>query len=886
MGYCMDGFSKKVWVLVFCSSLVCLGTTAQKKISEKTISLDVSDVPLSEVLQIISKQSGIPFSYNPKRIDVTQKISYKAINKLLTEILNDLSQKVGISYTFVEEQIILKPEKNPENTPTGQTGKTVQHITLSGYLRDGSNGEALIGASVMLLELQTGAASNAFGFYSITVPKGIYSVTYSFIGFQDIVKIMDLSSSVQDNVYMMEEAPVLQPVVVTSDAAADEAREIQLGKNNLRSTAVEQRPALFGEMDVVKSLESVPGIKMHSEGSTFYSVRGGDRDQNLVLIDDAPVYNPSHILGFFSTIIPDVVNNIAVYKGDMPASIGGRLSSVMHVRTKKGNDQHLQAWGNFSLISTKLGIEGPIKKDASSFLVSARLSRLKWFFKKLNNDVTTFGFHDITGKLNFKLNPKNNMFFSFYTGSDNYFVTNSGIAWANSTGTLRWNHLINNRLFMNTTLAVGRYDYALHSDVSTNSLWKSSISNVTLKTDFSYFINPQHDVTFGLALNGYNFNPGNFFSGSAKAQISNVSVRNSTEFVLYGHHEINLSSHWGLSYGLRFSSWNNHGDAFEFIFDKNRNPIDTLFYKSSDRYANYIRTEPRLTARYMLTEKSSLKATFSRNVQNIHLITNSISPFTSMEVWLPSSTNIKPQTANQVTLGYFQSLPKLGASFTAEMFYKKMYHQIGYDDHAAILLNPLMERELRVGVGTSHGLELQMKKDEGRLRGWLGYSYSRARQQFAEINGGKPFNSFYDRPHQVNLILAYDVNPRWKVGINWNYSAGAPFTAPIGFYSFNDQEIPLYGPKNSDRLPDFHRMDVSATWLINSHPEKKFQHSLTLSVYNLYARKNILFINYNKSEVSTGSFSIPSNLLDNDRVTSQYYLFGVVPSLSYNFKWR
>ena len=876
--YIMGSLSKHFWCLVFGGVIWCVDVCAQKKLPDTRITIDVNDTPLAEVLAIISRQSGIPFSYNPKRIGAEQTIRYKAVNETLTEILNDLSLQVKLTYTFVEDQIILKPEERPEKV-------IVQNVTLSGYIRDISSGEALIGATVMLKELQTGTASNAFGFFSVTVPKGTYAIIYSFIGYKELIKSRDLSSSIQDDINMVEAPPVLQPIVVNGAAPVDVAVEIQASKNNLRPNAVEQRPALFGEIDVVKSLESVPGIKMHSEGSAFYYVRGGNRDQNLVLIDDAPIYNPSHLLGFFSTIIPDAVNNITVFKGDMPASLGGRLSSVLDVRTKKGNDQHRQVWGNVGLISTKLGIEGPIKKNTSSFLISGRFSHLKWFFQQVDKNITAFNFYDLTGKLNFKLDPKNNIYFSFYTGSDNYFGGNTGIAWTNSAASFRWNHLISDRLFLNTTIAAGSYDYFLYTDVASNSRWKSHVSNVSVKTDFSYFIRPQNEVTFGMALNGYNFNPGNLLTGPSSTQLSNVSVKNSAELVIYGNHEIALDKHWGLNYGLRMSSWNNVGKTSEFIFDKNGNPADTLFYKEGQNYSNYINAEPRFTVRYLLNEKSSIKATFSRNIQNVHLITNSISPFTSLEVWLPSNINIKPQAANQLTLGYYRSLSGAGVSFVAETFYKKMYNQIDYDAHAAILLNPVMERELRFGEATAYGMELQIKKDEGRLRGWAGYTYSRAQRQFADINGGKSFNAFYDRPHQVNLVLAYDISVRWNLGLNWNYSTGAPFTSPISFYSFNGQEVPLYGQKNNDRLPDYHRLDVSATLRLNKNPEKKFHHSLTFSVYNLYGRKNALFINYNKTEVSAGNFSVPSNLLDSYRVTSQYYLFSVVPSISYNFKW-
>ena len=873
----MRSLSISLWGLILCL-IFCVEVFAQTKMPESALTIDVVDTSLGEVLTRIAMQSGISFSYNPKRIDATQKITFKAIAKTLTEVLEGLTQQVSLSYAFVENQIVLKPDRRTEKT-------VAQTATLSGFVRDASSGEALIGATVILKELQTGTASNAFGFYSITVPKGSYTISYSFIGFKEQVTSVELKSAVQRDAGLLEEPPVLQPIVVNSATPDDVAVEIQASKNSLRPNAVEQRPALFGEVDVVKSLESIPGIKMHSEGSTFYYVRGGNRDQNLVLIDDAPIYNPSHLLGFFSTIIPDAVNDINVYKGDMPASLGGRLSSVLDVRTKKGNDQHLQVWGNAGLISTKLGIEGPLKRNASSFLISGRFSRLKWIFQQIDKNITAFNFYDFTGKLNFKLSPKNNIYFSFYTGSDDYFGTNNGIAWSNSAGSVRWNQLISNRLFLNTTLAVGSYDYSLYTDVASNSRWKSHISNVSLKTDFSYFVRPQNEITFGLTLNRYNFNPGNFLTGAAGTQLSNVSVKNSTELVLYANHEITLDKHWGLNYGLRLSSWSNAGAAFEFIFDKNRNTVDTLSFRQGQSYSTYVNAEPRFTVRYLLDEKSSFKTTFSRNIQNVHLITNSISPFTSLDVWLPSSINIKPQAADQVTLGYYRSLTGTGVSFVAETFYKKMYNQIDYEAHASILLNPAMERDLRFGEATAYGLEMQIKKDEGRLRGWLGYTYSRAQRQFADINGGKTFNAFYDRPHQVNLVLSYDISVRWNLGANWNFSTGAPFTSPIGFYSFNGQEVPLYGQKNNDRLPAYHRLDVSATLMLNKNPEKKFHHSLTFSIYNLYGRKNAMFINYNKVEVSAGNFSIPSNLLESYRQTSQYYLFSVVPSISYNFKW-
>jgi len=858
--------------------MIVAHSVVAQTIPDVKITLNANGISLAKVLEEISQKSKIRFSYNPKRIQSDQTISYKAVEKSLLEILDDLGNQFDFQYSLVEDQFILKPAKKNEKPAE-------QLVTLSGYIKDASNGEALIGSTIFIEELKAGTSTNAYGFFSITLPKGMYEIKASFIGFKPIIKSVDLQTSIQQNILLTEEPPLLQEVIVT-DSPDEVVEEIQVSKINVRPRTVEERPALFGEMDVIKSLESVPGIKLQSDGSTFYYVRGGNRDQNLVLIDDSPIYNPSHLLGIFSTIIPDAITDINIYRGDMPASLGGRLSSVLDIHTKKGNDQHMQMWGNVGLASTKLGIEGPIKKDVSSFLVSGRFSRLQWLFQNIDPNIQQFRFHDLTGKINFKLDPKNRIFFSFYTGSDNYFSGNNGINWTNTAGTFRWNHLFSNRLFVNTTLSASGYDYYLYTNVARQQRWNSHIGNVNLKTDFSYFIKPQNELMFGLGLNGYNFNPGNLEDGLTNQVVSNLSVRNSTEFVLYANHEVALNKRWGLKYGVRVSTWTNTGEAFEFRFDANRNPIDTLVFEKGDPYITYVRAEPRITIQYLINEHTSLKGSYARNAQNVHLISNSISPFTSLDVWLPSSFNIRPQISDQFTLGSYHQFAEAGISLVAEGFYKKMYNQIDYETHAETLLNPFLESELRFGTAHAYGIELQAKKDEGRLRGMVGYSYARAKRQFADLNQGQSFNAFSDRPHQFNLTAAYDVNLRWTVNMNWNYLSGTPYSSPVGFYSYNGLEVPIYGQRNNDRLPDYHRLDVSASLKLNKNTEKKFQHSLTFSVFNLYGRKNPLFINYNKTQLSERDFKIPSNLLESERAISQFYLFQVTPSISYNFKWR
>lgn len=850
----------------------------QKTSPDAMFTFETGSVTLGELLDIVEKKTGASFSYNPKKINTGRKVAGKVfVQRSLPQILDEFAKDFGLEFSEVEQKIIVKPSRSKT--------KEARTVTISGTVKDEKNGEALIGATLFVEELATGTITNPFGFFSITVPEGMYTVSCSFIGYGRQRIPVDLHTSQEQNFRMAEEAPLLQEIVVTN-TLPDIVTDIRSGSTNVRPSAIEERPAFFGENDVVKSLESLPGIKLHSDGSTFYYVRGGDRDQNLVLVDDAPIYNPSHMLGIFSTIIPDAVNDMTVYRGDMPASMGGRLSSVLDIRTKKGNDQHFQAWGSVSPVSTKLGIEGPFKKDASSFLISTRFSRLKWIAQLARRNVERFNFYDLTGKTNIRLNKSNRVFFSFYSGADNYFGENNGLAWSNNAGTIRWNHLFSDRLFLNTTVAASGYDYFLYTDVGTNTRWNSHISNFNIKTDFSYYLRPGNELTFGAGLNGFSFNPGNLLSDSNIPDRLSLSVRNAVEFVLYGNHEIQLTERLGLSYGLRLSSWTNTGESFEFVFDNKGDPIDTLFFQKGENYNTYNNAEPRMTISYSLNENSSLKANVARNIQNVHLISNSISPFTSLEVWLPSSLNIKPQKSTQYVLGYYRNLPSAGSNVSVEGYYKKMYNQIDYTAHAETLLNPLLERELRFGDAWSYGIEFLAKKDEGRLRGLAGYTFSRVKRKFPGINQGRVYNAFSDRPHQLNMMLSYDLSLRWNAGLNWILTTGAPFSSPLGFYHFNGEEVPVYGQKNNDRLPDYHRLDISATLRLNRNPEKNFRHFLGFSIYNFYARKNTLFINYNKKQVADSEFRIPVNLLEANRVTSRYYLFRFTPSISYNFKWK
>ena len=539
------------------------------------------------------------------------------------------------------------------------------------------------------------------------------------------------------------------------------------------------------------------------------------------------------------------------------------------------------------MVSTQLGIEGPFKKGESSYLLSGRLSRIKWLFNQEFSDLENFQFYDLTGKTNFRLNKNNKIYFSFYSGSDLFLTESSGLGWKNLNGSVRWNNLINDNTFINTTLYGSNYEYLLFLDRSEGVKWRSRIGEFGIKTDFSHFINSKQELSFGLNINGRTINPGNIDREDTTRLPEQliVSVKNNMETAGYFQHEIRGKGKWGIKYGLRASLWTSLGEAFEYSFNELGLAADTTYYEAGSAYHNYLKLEPRVSAGYFLNDNSSIKLSYGRTVQNLHLITNSISPFTSFEVWLPSGPNIRPQLSDQVSLGYYYYLPNTGISLSAESYYKLMQNQIDYEDHASTLLNPTIEGELLFGKVKAYGIELMAKKDEGRLRGLIGYTYARAKSHYNQINGGRTYNAFFDKPHQINANLYYDIGLRVTLASNFTYTSGLPFSSPTSFYIYDDIEVPVYNRKNNDRFPAYHRLDISAKFILNKNLEKNFRHSLTLSVYNVYARENPVFINFNKSINENGGFEVPTNLLDATRITSKTFIYRLTPSISYQFRF-
>ena len=615
----MNVYIIRILLILLPGILLPVSLHAQELDLQQKITIEFSEIPFYKVLDSIAKQSNISFSYNPEKIPIHSLVSVKAIEKPVSEILDDLFKEMRIRYFVVEEQIVLKILEQ-----TKDKEKVLESFTLNGYIRDVSNGEVLIGATVVSVDPVHGTISNGYGFYSITLPEGHYSIRFSFLGYSSNEKEIELFGDKILDIELEEDPSMLDEVVIRVDENLLEIQKSQMGKISINPHDVQDMPALMGEVDVLKSLQSVPGINFFSDGSTLFYVRGGNKDQNLILLDDAPVYNPAHLLGFFSVFIPDAVKDIKVYKGNLPSQHGGRLSSLIDIKTKDGNMRQFGVSGNVGLVASRLSVEGPVIKDKSSFFVSGRRSYLKLYLGNDNPDLDDLYFSDLYGKLNFRISRNNRLFFSGYYGKD-YFRTSSsdqnssGINWGNIVGAIRWNHLFSDRLFSNTTLYTSKYDYFLVTSYENRYQWNSHIANIGFKTDFTWYIRPESTLRFGIKLGGNNYNPGNFEMGDIPegTYFPLVPRRNSRDFALYTSHEVELGEMMSLQYGFRLSSWENIGESVEYTFDQDYNPVDTTRYKVGESYHTYTNFEPRLGLLYRVGENSSLKASYTRTSQYI-----------------------------------------------------------------------------------------------------------------------------------------------------------------------------------------------------------------------------------------------------------------------------
>ncbi|MEY4963791.1 MAG: hypothetical protein RLZZ323_1110 [Bacteroidota bacterium] len=771
-----------------------------------------------------------------------------------------------------------------------------EKFTLSGTISDSNSNENLIGVNLFIPELKTGVTTNEYGFYSITIPKGNYSVRISYMGYQTLEETLQLSQNTKTNFKLLTNENTLKEVIITDTKTKTDIRKPEMSVNKLSIVAIKKMPVVLGEVDVLKSILLLPGVTNAGEGASGFNVRGGGADQNLILLDEATIFNSSHVFGFFSVFNPDAIKDLKLYKGGIPARFGGRASSVLDIYQKDGSSKGFHANGGIGLISSRLLIEGPLVKDRGSFLIGGR-SSYAHLFMKLSKDQKNNAayFYDLNTKMSYKLNPNNNLYLSGYFGRDVFSLANSFTnIYGNSTLNLRWNHLFSDKLFSNLSLIYSDYYYGLDLNF-VGFQWDSGIKNYNVKYDFKNYISDRFKLNYGLNAIYYDFNPGTIRPSSTTSGInfSQLDKKYAFEPALYINAEQELSKKFSISYGLRYSLFyrlgqsnlnvyaNNNPVTFNTnmqIYEKST-PIGTQTFQKNEVLKSYNYWEPRFSLAYQLNEKQSVKASYNRMVQYLQLISNTSSP-TPLDVWTPSDTFIKPQIADQVALGYFNNFANENYSLEVETFYKKVQNRIDYIDGADLIANNALEQVILNGQMRSYGLEVMLKKNEGRLNGWISYTLSKSEQQTpgrtaleSGINNGKWYNSAYDKTHNLAITTSFLHNDKWTFGSNFSLQSGQPVTYPNGQYQYLGITIPSYGLRNKNRLPAYHHLDISATLTPRKNNNHNWKNEWVFSIYNVYNRKNAAAINFRQN----------SETRDNEAVKTS--IFGIVPAVSYNFKF-
>ncbi len=753
-------------------------------------------------------------------------------------------------------------------------------VNVSGHVVDGSTGEALIGVNVAILESGAGTITNSYGYYSLTLEPGFYTLVFSYVGYDRETRPVRLGEDLTVNVELKESVQQLEEVTVVAEAANSNITSVETGSTQLPIQRIRKIPALLGEVDVIKAIQLLPGVQVTSEGSSGFSVRGGTPDQNLILLDEAPVYNASHLLGFFSVFNNDAIKDVKLYKGDIPASSGGRLASLLDIRMKEGNNRQLSATGGIGTISSRLTLEGPVFNEKVSFLLAGRRTYADIFLPFARDTAVrdnSLYFFDLNGKLNYTVNEKNRIFFSSYYGKDVFANDFAGMYFGNRTFTLRWNHLFSKQLFSNFTLVNSHYFYDLGTPEGQIPYfnWLSFLEDYGAKGDFTWYARPEHTFRFGFSSFFHVIKPGAIEARDQDDNVtrSELSSNRALESGLYFSGESRFGQRIALRYGLRYSLFQNIGESTVFTYNDQYEVTDSTTFGKGEFFNSYQGLEPRISFNFMLNEKNSLKASYSRTRQYLQMASNSTAG-TPLDIWFPASPNIEPQVSDQFSAGYFRNFRDNQFESSVELYYKRMTNAIDFRDHAQLLLNPRLEGELRIGEATSYGAEFYLKYELSGFSGWISYTWSRTTRDIPEINGGKPYPAPYDKPHDLALVFSYDFNQRIGVGANWIYSTGIPFTLPSGRYEILGNILPLYTGRNEYRLPDYHRLDLSVTIRGKEKPGRRWRGEWNFSVYNAYARKNVWTLNFVQDE-------------ENPEIThaEMTYLFSIIPAITYNFRF-
>jgi hypothetical protein len=768
-----------------------------------------------------------------------------------------------------------------------------EKYTISGVVKDSNTNETLIGVGIYIPESKSSVTTNEYGFYSITIPKGNYTILVNYMGYAPVEEKIGLTQNIKKNFSLVETSKQLEEVVVESKNKAN-IRKPEMSVNKLSIATVKQMPVVLGEVDVIKSLLFLPGVTNAGEGQSGFNVRGGGADQNLILLDEATIFNSSHVFGFFSVFNPDAIKDLKLYKGGIPARFGGRASSVLDIYQKDGNSNKFSMSGGIGLISSRLLAEGPIVKEKGSFLIAGRASYAHLFLKLTDNKNTAY-FYDLNTKLNYKLNKNNNLYLSGYFGRDIFSLSDSFInTYGNSTLNLRWNHLFNDKIFSNLSFIYSDYYYGLTLDfVGFN--WDSGIKNYNLKYDIKHYLNDKIKLNYGLNGIYYDFNPGTIEPSKPESSINfrQLEKKYAFEPALYLDLEQKVTDKLAVNYGLRYSMFYRLGNSTVNLYENDQavvydpqlkiyelgKPIGVKSYGNNEVIASFGNFEPRFSMAYELNRDQSLKASYNRMLQYLQLVTNTASP-TPLDVWTPSDNYIKPQIADQVAFGYFNNFKNDAYTFEVENFYKEVKNRIDYIDGANLIANEALEQVILNGEMQSYGLEFLLRKNTGKFNGWIAYTISRSRQRTkgrtpdeVGINDGEWYRSAYDKTHNLAITGSYKLNRKLNFGANFTLQSGQPTTFPNGQYVYQSTVVPSYNLRNGNSLPTYHHLDLSLTYTRKPNKTKGWQAEWVFSIYNVYNRRN------------AASFSFAQNAETGANEATRLSIFGIVPSISYNFKF-
>lgn len=766
-----------------------------------------------------------------------------------------------------------------------------QKHTLSGYVKDAQNGETLIGVTVFIKNTTTGTTTNAYGFYSISLAPGDYLISTSYIGYQTVDKLVNLSKDIELNIDLEEQAQALEEVVVKGYGSRQNIESTKMSTVSLSSKTIGQIPVALGETDVIKVLTLLPGVKTNDGGGSI-SVRGGSRDQNMIMLDEATVYNANHLGNLLSVFNNDAIQNMEFYKGNIPAQYGGRLSSVIDIRMKDGNNKRFSGSGGIGTLASRLTLTGPIVKNKGSYMISGRRTYIDLITKMLNsiNDTIPnipYYFYDLNLKANYSINSKNKVYVSGYFGQDVFSLkdtvsnSNTNFSWGNYTATVRWNYLISNKVFTNLTLLASNYNYDYENEwkwgkekkkIAFN--WKSFLKDYSVKYDLGYYMNKNTSFKAGLMSTYHDIDLGKV-NGRQDTLKYNFRMPNnySLEHAAYLSCEQKLTPKLSVNYGLRYSLFQSLGKASVYKLDQDYSIVDTAFYKKNEIYNNYHNFEPRIAMTYVINDNSSIKAGYSRTSQYMHIVSNS-SVSSLMDIWVGSGPNIKPEFANIYSIGLFKNLLDNKLEASVEVYYKNMENIITFKEFSQPQFNKYIDEDFRFGIGRSYGIEFFLRKSEGHFRGWVSYTFSKTENKIKGIQQKDWFLSSFDRPHDLSIVAMYDIAKRLSISANFTLKSGRPFTSPVLKYEYQDATVSYFNGLNNDRMPVYHRLDLSLTYKTKEKPGKRFRSEFVLGVFDVYNRTNPVGIYFQPDE-------------DNQRISKAYKqnLYGIMPSLTWNFSF-